>query len=494
MPTVAFYSVYRDLNPNLTKFLQKQAARNASVAIAIDVQLYRPSTRKRPLIRSIASTIVENTRHLNWLACETLRGHLIIPTPAIVRLIYCFRYVLLRKPKPRLPHPTAVDLYRAGWPTLDLAQELMATYLRFVAQENELYGLNQYTDKYIQLYIYAQLYSRVISWIFRIANPAAYISIYSGYLQHFIPCHQASKVGSPVLVMGCSDCLYRVDDSSVPRQFIHLTCNDDRMGESYEQLVFKGQNILRNRIRGKLDHAIEYMPSSPFMAVDSKEFWCIPIVLEHLYEYRPQIERNPATTDDGFIVIYMHELQDWHHNGVLPPFASSYYEWLYITIRHLLHCKLPFVIKIHPAIVTTPKRYKQSVEAICQMSKRFNAKLPVATGSTTLKLVEMGMELGLTVRGTVALELAFLNSAFLCAGNPPYGALFPRRLELDLTRYLYRLENFRDEPMISSEESAAASFYIGLQDSMATKPDIRLQKRTLSTSQDSEFIVAKNYL
>ncbi len=468
-----------------------QARKNAFVAIGIDIMLYRPRTRRGISLRSLASSLAESMRHLSWYLSELFRGHIILPIPAIVTLIYGLSSVLMR-PKPRLPRGTAADLYRLGWPEPALAQEFMATYLRFVALEDELYGLNPYDKRYIAFYLFARIYSSVISCLFHLLPPAAYISVYSGYIQHFIPCQNASLMGAPILVLGCTDCLYRIDDTCVPRQFVHL---DNVLTTPWifdQQIVSQGRHILRQRIGGLLDSAIQYMPSSPFTASDSSLFWSVPGVAESLYEYRP---RQAAGNDgDGFVVVFMHEFQDWHHNGVLPPFASSYYEWLFITVKYLIERRLPFAIKIHPAIVSSPGRYHQTVRALCRMKLALDSSLPISTASTTLELNEMGMGLGLTVRGTIGLELAYLRLRFICAGIPPYGSLFPRRTELDLCNYLNRLSNFRHEPEVSLEESAAAAYYIGLQNEMLAQPVIRLEKKALNTSPAVDFIQAKKYL
>jgi hypothetical protein len=236
------------------------------------------------------------------------------------------------------------------------------------------------------------------------------------------------------------------------------------------------------------------MHSSPFISTVPDVFWAFPSVVKSLYEYSPIQTAESRESPGKFIVVFMHELQDWHHNGVLPPYASSYYEWLFITVKFLIDHGLPFVIKIHPAIVTQPSKYRQTIHAVCNMSSILHVKLPISSASTTLALIDMGMGLGLTVRGTIGLELAHLRVPFICAGTPPYGSLFPRRTELDINGYFSRLRHFKDEPRVSLEESAAASYYVGLQDKMINCPDIHLHKKVLHTSSEAEFIQAKRML
>lgn len=494
VPTVAFYAIYRGLDPRLTRFLRLQAKKNSSIAVGIDILIFRPSTRRSSSMRSLASSFVESIRHFVWYLSESLRGHFILPIPAIVTLIYGLRFVLMSQPKPILPRATAADLYRLGWPDQLLAPELMATYLRFIALEDELYGLHPYDDRYVKLCIFVKIYSSVIYSVFNALPPAVYIGVYSGYVQHFIPCFHASKMGAPILLLGCSDCLYRINDSAVPRQFLPLSSALGNHRAFDKEAMAQGQEILQSRIRGTLDSAIDYMPHSPFVAASSNIFWDFPGVAQSLYEFSTRQADEYAVSVDKFVVVFMHELQDWHHNGVLPPFASSYYEWLLITVKLLLKHRLPFVIKIHPAIVSTPKRYQQTINALCHMASDLNVSLPVSTMTTTLGLIEMGMGLGITVRGTIGLELAYLRVRFLCAGTPPYGPLFPRRTELDLSSYLHRLKHFQAEPEVSLDESSAASYYVGLQHKMIGRPDVHLKTKVFHVSPDSDFIHAKRYL
>ena len=49
----------------------------------------------------------------------------------------------------------------------------------------------------------------------------------------------------------------------------------------------------------------------------------------------------------GFVVVYMHEFNDYHHNGVLPGFVSSYYDWLLLTVSILAEYQIPYVVKAH---------------------------------------------------------------------------------------------------------------------------------------------------
>lgn len=493
-PSVAFYALYRGLPPTVSSFLRDQAQLNASVAIGVDVALYRPSSRRSLTLRSFAAFAVESLRHLSWYLMETLRGHIILPLPAIVTIIFAFTPFIVRRSLARPPFNTAAELYAIGWPNSDWAPQLMGTYLRFVALDDERYGLDPFDSRYILLYRRAVIYSFLISRLFSVAKPTLYLSVYSGYLQHFIPCQQAVIRGISVLVIGCSDCLYRLDDSNVPRQFSSPNLVFNSSSDCDAEVASRGATILKNRLSGSVDKAINYMPESPFQSSDAVSFWALPGVAESLSDFRTSVFNSGMPPSHNFIVVFLHELQDWHHDGVLPPFASSYYEWLLITVRHLLQHNLPFVVKIHPTIIATPERYPQTIRALCRLKCVLNVKLPISASLTTPQLADMGMALGLTVRGTVGLELAFMRLRFLCAGFPPYGSLFPGRTETHLSSYLDRITHFNEEPNITQEESDSACFYVGYQDSISGLPSVVPTGRTILTSAPSEYARVKKHL
>ena len=487
MKQIACYGIYRGMNSGLAKFLRKQAALNGSLPIAIDIMFYRPSRSLRS-IRGIISFVIENLRHLKWYILESAKGHLIFPAPLVAAVITFLNWKRLSKLY-SLPAKTAANLYRLGWPDSFSCEEFMATYLRYVARSSEQYGLSPYDERLVSLAFLAHSYRACISALFGLIRPTSYFSFYSSYLHNFIPCSESVSLGIPAVVIGCTDCLYRIDNKKVPRQFEHFSL-DDVPSDFHPSIIAKGNIILDSRLKGSIDLAINYMEKSPYSTHDVSSFWGIQDVPLSMYEYEAS-SRNGSSKNGNLIVVFMHELQDWHHNGVLPLFASSYYEWLLITVGFLLENKLNFLVKVHPAIATDPLKYRQTVEALSGLSSVLGSKLPVSTAATTLELLELGMALGVTVRGTIALELAYLGHRFLCAGTPPYAALFPLRIVSDEASYFDRLLHYGLEPPISTREARAAAFYAASQQDSLQKPQVNVNGSMLNLSPDYEFIHAK---
>jgi len=485
---IAYYGIYRGMNSGLAKFLRKQAALNGSLPIAIDTMFYRPTSRSLLSIRGIISFIVENLRHLKWYILESAKGHLIFPAPLVTAVITVLNLKHLSRIY-SLPAKTAVGLYHLEWPDSFPFEEFMATYLRYVARSSEQYGLSPYDERLKSLAFLSHSYRACICMLFSLFRPTSYFSFYSSYLHNFIPCSESVSLGVPVIVIGCTDCLYRIDDKKVPRQFEHFPL-DDVPSDFHPSTIAKGNIVLNSRLKGSIDSAINYMEKSPYSKYDVSSFWGIEGVPLSMYEYEAST-RCGASKNSNLIVVFMHEFQDWHHNGVLPVFASSYYEWLLITVGFLLENNLNFLVKVHPAITGEPLKYRQTVEAFSGLSSVLGSKLPVSTTATTHELLELGMAIGVTVRGTIALELAYLGHRFLCAGTPPYAALFPLRVVSDKASYFNRLLHYNLEPPISTGEASAAAFYAASQQESLQKPQVNVKGSILKLSPDYEFIHAK---
>lgn len=471
MITVACYAVYRGADPRLLRFFRQEARRNATLALGVDIMFFRKSRGgDNSWLTSTLWSMRESWRDFCWYLKMLLQGHLILPLPALVTAFECWL-----KPTNAGPPPfkTVAALYSARWPNAEAAEEIMATYLRFVAAPRETYGLQPFDGRFHSMLRRWKIYCWFTNFLFATLKPRLYLAIYSGYLHHNAPCKSAIHNDVPTLVLGCSDCLYRISNHEVPRQFEFIEYNELQPPGDCAELSARGYALLAERIKGSFDPTIAYMKVSAYAHIQSQAFWAVPDVGKDLQEI--SLDSLTVSGARGFVTVFMHELNDWHHNGVLPPFATSYYEWLHITLAFLLSHHIPYILKIHPCIVNSPSSYSASIDAVLGLASQLDARLQVTTLLSTTQLIDAGMKLGVTVRGTVALELAFLQIPFLCAGRPPYAALFPNRIEQDLDSYQKRLLDYNKESAISSAEAKLAAYYVALQQRSTSIPieDIR---------------------
>jgi hypothetical protein len=469
MISFACYAVYRGADPRLLQFFQKEALRNANIVIGIDIMFIRQSYGKSTVFRSLFSTVLEIWRDLIWYLQMMLRGHIILPLPLLISIVGWWI-----NPKDVLKPPcnTVSLLYSSQWPNATVANEIMATYLRFVATPVESYGLEPYDRRFISLLKRWKTFHILSNFVFKFLRPRIYLSLYSGYLTHWTVCDSAIRHKVPALVLGCSDCLYRISDQEVPRQFDFIHYRLARQPNDFVNLSARGNDILAKRIQGDYDPTLSYMKTSAYAGLSTGRFWNYLNGSDRLQEISNEFLRK--SSKDGFITIFMHEFNDWHHNGVLPGFATSYYEWLMVTLAYIHAKRIPYVLKIHPCIVGSPSLYGVSIDALLAIADQLGNCLNVTTSLSTLELINCKMKLGVTVRGTVALELAYLKVPFLCAGRPPYADLFPMRTVTDSSHYQQRLLHFQNEPSVSDAEASLASYYVALQERDAGLPIFNL--------------------
>jgi hypothetical protein len=489
MISFACYAVYRGADPRLLQFFRKEALRNANLAIGIDIMFIGQSCSSRPVFRSLFSAALEIGRDLLWYLQMMLRGHLILPLPLLISIVgWWFNPKDVLKP----PCNTVSLLYSLQWPDATVANELMATYLRFVATPIESYGLVPYDSRFINLLKRWKTFHILSDFVFKFLSPRIYLSLYSGYLTHWTVCDSAIRHGVPTLVLGCSDCLYRISDQEVPRQFDFIHYRLPQQPNDFVNLSARGNDILAKRIQGDYDPTLSYMKTSAYSDLPTGRFWNYLNGSGRLQEVSKEFLLK--SSDSGFIAIFMHEFNDWHHNGVLPGFATSYYEWLMVTLAYVHAKRIPYVLKIHPCIVSSPSLYSVSINALLAIADQLGNCLNVTTGLSTLDLINCKMKLGVTVRGTVALELAYLKVPFLCAGRPPYADLFPMRTVTDSCHYQQRLLHFQSEPSVSDVEASLASYYVALQERDAGLPIVNLAISTPKLADNNSYHRIKSLL
>ncbi|MEI6828857.1 MAG: hypothetical protein WCK64_03255 [Synechococcaceae cyanobacterium ELA445] len=490
MITVACYAVYRGADLRLLHFLRGEAQRNATLAIGVDIMFLSSfMAAEKSTFRALLGFVRELWRDLSWYVEMLYNGHLILPLPALISSFELFMKSMGEVPT---SFRTVASLYASRWPNAAAADEIMATYLRFVASPEENYGLEPFDGRFLRLLKRWEIYSMLTNILFSLIKPKLYLAIYSGYLHHKTPCDSAVKMGVPTLVLGCGDCLYRVSDSKVPRQFDFVDFTQSKLPTDFAKLSEIGSRIFAQRVKGSFDSTMSYMKVSAYEKTTSDAFWAIPTVSDNFLEV--SFAALSQCRKAGYITVYMHELDDWHHNGVLPTFATSYYDWLRIIISFLIEEDLPYVLKVHPCISNSPSSYSNSVNALVRLATDLNTCLNVTTSLSTIELINAGMKLGVTVRGTVALELAYLRTPFVCTGRPPYAALFPSRIEVDLCLCKQRLKNFANESAITDDEVNAASYFVALHERSSSHPVIDVEGGILRLSPNQSYKKVKKYI
>lgn len=455
-PIFSFYGTHAGQSTVVNDILHSCALKNARLAIGIDLIYYKPQGPKRQ--NPIKSLFIKSSHlvtYFIWWTRLFFRGRLIIPTTLIVSLSRFFYWFFA-------PKDSSLLLVVKGQSPDDhlgrVCDEQIATYIRFVSTTAEEFGLNQIDPSKLRDFYYKTKVYRSLLNILYFVPVKAYFTAYSSYLHSFLPCKVALKNSVPVIVFGTHDSLFRCSQTEVPKSFdwpensSSLSVEIQRTNESLAQL---GQSILSDRINGQLDKLVGYMEVSAY----SKS----PTSLGKLGLSRGNfLVKDTQNSIAPFLVIYMHEFYDYHHNGVLPKFASSYYEWLKTTLSIVHYHRINYCLKVHPAIVSNPKRYQQSLNSLSFLAHQFSDPIVLSINETTEDLVKKGMTIGCTVRGTVALELIFQMIPVVCSGSPPYKNFLPRRCIDDLNLYTNILTNHFNVLPVTDDEIYSACKYTGL--------------------------------
>ena len=94
------------------------------------------------------------------------------------------------------------------------------------------------------------------------------------------------------------------------------------------------------------------------------------------------------------------------------------------------------------------------------LADSLKAPLRLAAPASTVDLLNAGMVLGCTVRGTVATELIHMRCPVICAGSPPFMNFMPQRVIDSLEDYRDSLIGYKDQLEVSQDEIIANLDYL----------------------------------
>jgi len=347
----------------------------------------------------------------------------------------------------------------------EVKSEIMATYIRYIAEPAELYGILPFDKSIMNRFIFRyQIYCFIIKVLFSL-RPSCYFTIQRAYLHKFIPCHFALKANVPVVMLGSSDqTLFKASLDNVP---LHWDEIDFKSSSYYDQitpdLLTDMENQLNNRISNRIiDSSIWYMKVNPYKG-QSYEPSDYDFNTGQFNIYTGTDLMNKYGGKRPFVCIYMHEFSDYHNNGTMASFATSYFDWLVSILSIVISHNIDYVIKLHPAILNNPNndKYASSLAAFKLLPEYFDAQINITLNPTTLDLINAGLSLGCTMKGTVATELAYLRIPVVCSGIPPYKSALPQRVVNDLESIASVLINYANpEPITDLEHSDTLRYLV----------------------------------
>jgi len=452
----SFYAIYQDQTIAEARKLRGLARYKSFISVAIDIDFYPPSfhARSRTGLSQYRYTFDYLYSYIKWLANCYLKRHFVIPFGLLCTFYDClfFRFHfnnLSTRFKSFSDLHKQLSRDQSFQP--QYIDELMATYIRYVADFSELYGLKTFNPEIIA-HFFARLFIfkfavKIVVYLFR---PSCYFTMQRSYLHKYVPCQACIDLGIPVFILGCPDkTLIKSSRSSVPMHWEPSYIFELTIPENYFRST---EAEMSTRIQDSvIDKSISYMSISPYSIPETK-YSLSSLGLDpdrfNLFDGRNLLHKK------GFVCVYMHEFNDYHHNGTLAPFASSYYEWLLVILRLLDSNRVPYVLKLHPAVLNEPykDKYAASLRALNLMPSMLSSPINLSLNHTSLELISRGMVLGVTMKGTIATELTYLRIPCLCSGHPPYKYALPNRVKNTIKELEEALIAFDDQPKVTSDE------------------------------------------
>ena len=263
-------------------------------------------------------------------------------------------------------------------------------------------------------------------------KPKILLTSYSTYIQHGVAVRLAVKHNIQVYSFGNNQTLTRLltkDDTYHTANFHFYKRDFDYLAnEEKEKCLLQSKVALDNRIKGTIDIGTSYMKKSAYEVSSGIE---VPNIKDH-------------------IVIFLHDFFDSPHiygYMIFPDFL----EWVEFTIKFLENENIPYCLKPHP------NQIGDSAQVIRELKNKYPNTKFISSKITNKQLIDAGMQVGISVYGTVAHELVYMNiPVILCAENPHSSYDFCYEAK-DIDEYSNLIKNYKTLKVKNKEE--VLSFY-----------------------------------
>lgn len=268
---------------------------------------------------------------------------------------------------------------------------------------------------------------------FSTVKPSHFLSSYSSYIVHGVPCRIALKHGVEVVTFGefssfikklsISDPYHSKNCANYLTEFEKLNYKEAKLNEAKKKLSL--------RLGGHIDAAISYMGESAY----SKK--------------SVNFDRSEL---EGSVVIFLHDFYDSPH--IFPGLVFiDFWEWVCFTIEVFEQSKIKFHIKPHP------NQIAKNDDVIYKLKIKYPSLLLLDARVNNLELVKAGIICGITVYGTIAHELSFMGiPSISCAQHSHYKFDFCRTAK-NREEYRAMLQSSKILPIKKSEMKRQALIY-----------------------------------
>lgn len=287
-------------------------------------------------------------------------------------------------------------------------------------------------------------------------KPALYLTSYTSYVQHGIPARVAISLGVQVVAFGnyqqFAKLLDAEDDTHLARHWEYRERFRALPQDEQARHISLAEAKLSARLRGEIDNAIGYMRSSAYARQDI------------------------ATMPDvrNAYIIYLPDFFDSIHVYRWCAFAD-FWEWFCFTVNALKENNIRFFVKPHP------NGFSETNAVYAMIRSQMPDVEFLPPGLTTTQLVEGGMACGVSARGTILSELAYLGIPGLACGDHPHADFDQTPPPRTREEYRKRLLVCEQPTDIASMREGACAFYymhnLSLDSDAQTLRDLSLKLR-----------------
>jgi len=258
------------------------------------------------------------------------------------------------------------------------------------------------------------------------------ISSYSSYIQHGLPVREARRLGIQVFTAGnLSQYFKQLRNDDVLHAARHWEYGEHFSAmdlSSQIQAKAQAKVQLEARFKGGIDQATLYMKKSAY-ASNSTVF--------------------PGGIDG---VVFLHDFFDSPHCYRSMLF-EDFWEWANFTLRLIAEHKLNIAIKPHP------NQLPESVEVVRRLKDIYPTVAWIDTSVSNAQIFASGIQVGISVYGTILHELAYHKIAAVAAGDHPHVDFKIAHTPTSIDQYKNLLLNYQTLAVHDDVQDEVLSFY-----------------------------------
>jgi hypothetical protein len=310
---------------------------------------------------------------------------------------------------------------------IDYSDLVIDTYLRF--KPSPLFDVSSHFVRYLIWQLLREI--RLSEQYFRSVRPLVYLTSYSSYIMHGVPVRIALKYGVSVWSFG--DLSHFGKKLSMDDSYHGANCseyfNDFLKLDNQNNRLLEAKNKFEIRLSGEKEQSMSYMRQSA---------------------YGSPRKRLPDLS--GTVIIFLHDFYDSPHIHEELLFLD-FWSWACFTIEILKEIGVNFYLKPHP------NQVQMNDEVIMNLNQKYPNLKWLPDSVNNLDLINGGISCGITVYGSISVELAYFGIPSITCSKHSYHAFDFCRTAKNLDEYKQMLQSANYVPIAKKEMQRQALIF-----------------------------------